>query len=147
MAWRRAVASLGSAGEHPGQLDDALLAGHRRGQRDAPAVAVDLAHGNLGVGKSCHLGQVGNDDDLVAAAQLCERPADGESRLATNAGVDLVENERQRSLNRAVGPRPCWLEAPTSTRRSANIARASLPPKPPWTEASTALPGSRPAGT
>ena len=41
---------------------------------------------------------MGDDEHLVGAGHVGERPTDGRRRRASDAGIDLVEDERARSL-------------------------------------------------
>jgi hypothetical protein len=81
------------AGQHPRQLPDP--AGVVQ-QPDLGAGGVGgraLLDGEVAVGVGGDLGQVGDDQDLVAAGQLGQAAADGGGGAATDPGVDLVEDQ------------------------------------------------------
>ena len=54
-----------------------------------------LAYDDVPVGERGHLGQVGDHEDLRRPRQGREPRADLDGRLASDAGVDLVEDERR----------------------------------------------------
>ena len=87
------------ARQHSRQLDQAVLALHFSGRGHRPALPHLFGDGHLGIGERGHLGQVSDDEDLVpGGGKLVQSPADGERRFATDAGVDLVEDEGRGRL-------------------------------------------------
>ena len=114
---RGPLALSGVSRQHPRQLDDPVLGAERRGAGAwcGSALAALASTATWCVGERRHLGQVGDDSTWWSPRQGGQRPADGQRRLAADAGVDLVEHQG------AAAPS-------VSTSRSASIARASSPP-------------------
>ena len=92
---RQSGAGAGLAADHPGDLADALRAGHRMDLAAGAAVRADrLADHQMGVGAGGDLGQMGDRQHLAVLSELAHQPPDGVADRAADAGVDLVEDQR-----------------------------------------------------
>ncbi len=68
-------------------------------------VALEFLHRQVGIGERRHLREVGDDENLMTIAERRQRPADGKARLATDAGIDLVEDEDRRGFRQHAAQR------------------------------------------
>ena len=93
-----------------------------------------LGHHQVPVGERGHLRQVGHHQHLVGAGQPGQPAADLHRRLAADAGVDLVEDQRGRGRRRRRTP-PRWRASPGTARRRRR----------PSCSGSDGAPGVRPA--
>ena len=93
---RRPVGTGRATPQHLGKLDDPALAIEALDLGDRATVALALRDAELGIGVGGDLGQVRDAQDLVAAGQGPEAPADRVGAPAADARIDLVEHERRR---------------------------------------------------
>lgn len=80
--------------KHPGDLTDAGVSGKFIDLDGGPAPGVALGDGEMVIGKSCNLSEMGDAEDLIAGGgEGLEPAADGFAGGAADAGVDFIEDE------------------------------------------------------
>src|SRR5688500_4492640 len=86
--------AVGEAGQHAGELTDAVLALHGPdvGGGDPRPDIGRLVYDEVGGGERGDLGEVGDDDDLVIPRQAGQAAADLPRGLTADPGVHLVED-------------------------------------------------------
>lgn len=85
---------VGVAGEHAGDLGDAVLAGEFFHLGAGAALVLGFFHAQVVGGEAGDLGEVGDAQHLVVFAQALQFAAHGGGRLATDAGVYFIQHER-----------------------------------------------------
>src|SRR3954452_6233086 len=89
---------LGQAGEHARELLDPIGIGDLDHRCLRAAAVLRPADDEVMVGERGHLRQMGHDDDLRRARERGEAPADLDSSLPADTGVDLVEHEGRHGV-------------------------------------------------
>ena len=94
---------VGVAAHHPRQLPQPGVTVDDADAARGDAAVVGLVHDEVSVGERGDLRQVRDDDDLGMFGESRQACADVESRTTSDAGVDLVEDERGRTAGRCRG--------------------------------------------
>ena len=134
----RACASAVADSSRPASIRDSSRSRPASSRATTPlrvtAPSLGLAHHQVLVGEGGDLRQVGDDQDLGGPGQRGQPPADLDRRLAADAGVDLVEDQRrhrvgarQHDLDREHDPRQlaagrALLQRPRRAPRRAGAA-------------------------
>lgn len=86
--------TLRIAAQHPGEFADPLLATQRRDACGGGVAIVGFLHQEVVIGATGYLGKVSDDKDLVMIGNLAQLLADPMADLATDPGIDLIEDQR-----------------------------------------------------
>src|SRR5699024_3329555 len=78
--------------QHPGQFDHPFVIGQFPHARAHGLGVIVLDAGYVRIGPGRDLRQVGDDDDLGVAGEFGQAAADLDGGLASDSGVDLVED-------------------------------------------------------
>ncbi len=88
----RGIVATGGA-HHAPDLRDHAVALERLTVAPAGSAAVVLGDGEVDIGPRGDLGQMGDRDHLPAGRDVAQLLADDRGRVATDPGVDLVEDQ------------------------------------------------------
>ncbi len=81
------------SGQHPRQLDFAVLAVEREDPRHRAVTEPDLLDLEMTIRRSRDLRQMGDGQDLIGGGEIGQQPGEGRSRRPTETGIDLVEEQ------------------------------------------------------
>ena len=80
-------------GQHPRQLDLAVLTLELENLRHGPIIDLNLVDLEMGVCRGRDLGQVGDGEDLIGSGEIGKKGRQGRRRRSTETRVDLVEEQ------------------------------------------------------